>query len=138
MRRAVLLSAVGILVCAASARAQNVTLASVAGKWNTKVLVGPKDSIALINVIVASADKDKWIMKAAGQPNPVALRVVAMGGDSITTEAGPFPSSLRPGQTVTLLRSVMHYQGDKATGWFEAHYTSGDAAKGKLEATRTK
>ncbi len=138
MRRAVLLSAALIALCAVPASAQTVTLASVAGKWNTKILVGPKDSIALINVIVASADKDKWIMKSPSQPNPVALRVVAVGGDSIVTEAGPFPSSLRPGQTVTLLRSVLHYQGDKGTGWFEAHYASGGVAKGKLEATRTK
>jgi hypothetical protein len=138
MRRAVLLSAGLIAVCAVPARAQSVTLASVAGKWNTKVMVGPKDSIVLINVVVASADKDKWMMKNPGQASPVALRVVAVGGDSVATEAGPYPSALRPGQTVTQLRNVLHYQGDKGTGWFEAHYSSGDVVKGKLEATRTK
>ena len=138
MRRAVLLSAALIAIYAAPARAQNVTLASVAGNWHTRVMVGPKDSIVLMNMIVASADKDKWVMKNPGQANPVPLRVVAVGGDSIATEAGPYPSALRPGQTVTMLRSVYHYKGDKGTGWFEAHYSSGDVVKGKLEATRTK
>jgi hypothetical protein len=138
MRRAVLLSAALIAVCATPARAQDVTLASVAGTWHTRVMVGPKDSIVLTNTTVASADKDKWITKNPGQANPVALRVVAVGGDSIATEAGPYPSVLRPGQTVTMLRSVMHYKGNKATGWFEAHYSSGDVVKGKLEGTRSK
>jgi hypothetical protein len=127
-----------LAVSAAPARAQNVTLASVAGSWKTKVMVGPKDSIVLMNMTMASADKDKWVMKNPGQTTPVALRIVAVGGDSIVSEAGPYPSALRPGQTVTALRNVIHYKGDKGTGWFEAHYSTGDVVKGKLEATRTK
>jgi hypothetical protein len=138
MRRAVLLSAALIAASATPARAQDITLASVAGSWHTRVMVGPKDSIVLMNMTIASADKDKWVTKNPGQATPVAQRIVAIGGDSIVTEAGPYPSALRPGQTVTLLRNVLHYKGDKATGWFEAHYSSGDVVKGKLEATRTK
>jgi hypothetical protein len=138
MRRAVVLSAALIAAYATPARAQDVTLASVAGSWHMRVMVGPKDSIVLMNMMVASADKDKWVMKNPGQTTPVALRVVAVGGDSVATEAGPYPSALRPGQTVTMLRNVLHFKGDKGTGWFEAHYSAGDVVKGKLEATRSK
>jgi len=59
-----------------------------------------------------------------------------LAGDSVVTEAGPFPSVLRPGQTVTLLRSVAHFKGDTMSGTFEATYENGDVVKGKTLATR--
>ena len=65
------------------------------------------------------------------------MRLVAVGGDTIVTEAGPYPSVLRPGQTTTT-RFVGHYHGSKMTGTFEAHYPSGEVARGKIAATRKK
>src|SRR5256885_15376566 len=69
--------------------------------------------------------------------DPIPTRILAMGGDSIVTESGPFQSILRPGQMVTT-RTLGHYKGDAMTGTFEAHYASGDVLRGKAAATRRK
>ncbi|MBK6782150.1 MAG: hypothetical protein IPG75_21875 [Gemmatimonadetes bacterium] len=49
------------------------------------------------------------------------VRVIAVDGDSIVTEAGPYDSALRPGTMVTT-RSVMRLVGDKLVGTAAAHY----------------
>ena len=137
MRCALLASAVLIAGTAAAARAQGIKPSDVAGTWNNKATVGPKDSVVVTSVTTVSADGKTWTMKFPNR-DPIPVRVVAMGGDSIVTEAGPYPSMLRAGQTVTVLRDFSHYKGDKMTGTFEAHYESGDVVKGKQEGTRTK
>ena len=73
--------------------------------------------------------------KLANNPNGIPVRVITTGGDSMVMEAGPFPSVLRPGQTVTTLRTVEHMKGNKLTGTVEAHYSSGDVFHGKMEGT---
>ncbi|HWZ58218.1 MAG TPA: hypothetical protein VNW46_04505 [Gemmatimonadaceae bacterium] len=141
MRRVLLVSAALIVGYTVTARAQNamgtIKLADVAGTWDSKTIVGPTDSVAVRSVITATADGKGWTLKLP-KGDRVPLRIVTVGGDSIVTEAGPFPSALRPGQTVTLLHSIAHYKGDKSTGTFEAHYSSGDVVRGKTEATRRK
>jgi len=54
------------------------------------------------------------------------------------TEAGPYPSVLRAGQTVKSLRTVAHYTGNTMTGTFEAQYSAGDIVKGTTKARRVK
>jgi hypothetical protein len=130
MRYALLVSAV--LVMAASAGAQGV-----AGVWNNKYMIGPKDSVIATVVITVSDDEKSWMMKFTDRP-PIPVRVVATGGDSIITDAGPYPSTKRPGQSVLLLHSVSHFTGDRMTGTFEAHYSGGLVVEGKTEAMRTK
>jgi hypothetical protein len=100
-------------------------------------MIGPKDSVVVTTVLTATASGKGWTMKFP-KGWPVRLRVVARGGDSVVTEAGPYPSYLRPGQTVKLLRTVSHYKGDQMTGTFVAQYASGDNVSGKLVATRRK
>jgi len=75
-------------------------------------------------------------MKLANR-EPIPVRVVAVGGDSVVTEAGPFESVLRPGQMVTT-RTVGHYKGDTMTGTIEARYGSGDVIWLKTAGTRKK
>jgi hypothetical protein len=87
------------------------------------------------SVITVSADGKSWTMKYPNR-DPMAVRVVAMAGDSVVTETGPYPSMLRAGQTVTVLHSVGHYKGDKMWGTFDAHYSSGDVVHGKETGTR--
>jgi hypothetical protein len=70
--------------------------------------------------------------------DPIPARIVAMGGDSVVIEAGPYPSILRANQTVKLLHSVYHSKGSTMTGTFEAQYGGGDVLKGKTAATRAK
>ena len=58
--------------------------------------------------------------------------------DSVVIEAGPCPSSLKPGLTVTSFRTVAHVKGDTLTGHFVADYSNGEVHKGKIKATRAK
>ena len=147
MRRLTLFSALLVAGYAAAASAQQRTpqqkaasgikLSDVAGTWSVQSTVGPKDSGVATSQVMATADGEGWMTKLEGR-DPIPTRIVAMGGDSIVTEAGPFESILRPGQMVNLLRSTGHYKGDTITGTFEAHYASGDVLKGQLTATRKK
>lgn len=116
--------------------AQGIKQSDIAGTWTVKTLVGPKDSVAITTVLTITADGKATMQFPKGDPIPV--RLVTIGGDSVVSEAGPFPSALRPGQTVTLLHTVTHYKGDTSTGWFEAHYGSGDVFKAKNAGTRKK
>jgi hypothetical protein len=117
--------------------AAGIKPSDVAGVWDAKSMVGPNDSVVATSVLTATADTSGWTMKLEGR-DLIAMRVVAMGGDSIVTEAGPYPSILRAGLTVTVLRNVSHYKGDTMWGTFEALYSSGDKFSGKVTATRRK
>jgi hypothetical protein len=69
---------------------------------------------------------------------PVPVRVVAVGGDSIVTEAGPFASYIVKGAKVST-RTVYRFQGEKLVGTTEARYKIGgrdSVALRAAEATR--
>jgi hypothetical protein len=138
MRTTFLASAALIAGLAATAGAQGsgIKLSDVTGKWTVKASPA-NDTVVVTSVVTATANPKTWSLKYPNR-DPIPMRVVASGGDSIVTEVGPYPSMLRKGQTVTLLRTVGHYKGDMMTGWFEAHYSAGDVIKGKQEATRSK
>jgi hypothetical protein len=142
MRRTFFLSAAVLAGLTAAATAQQpragIKLSDVAGVWNSKTMVGPKDSVVATTVWTTTADGKGWTMVFPNRAAPVQVRVVSMGGDSIVTEAGPFPSYLRPGQTVTLLHTVGHYKGDQMWGSSTAQYASGDKVTFKVTATRRK
>jgi len=97
--------------------------------------IGPKDTV-IASEVIATADGKGWVTKIGNRP-PIPTRVVASGGDSVVTEAGPFESVLRPGQMVTT-RTAGHYKGDTMTGTIEARYVNGDVLKGKVTAKRKK
>jgi hypothetical protein len=141
MHRRSIFAAIIVAGIATTASAQQpaagIKPSDVAGVWDAKSMVGPNDSVVATSVLTATADTSGWTMKLEGR-DPIAMRVVAMGGDSIVTEAGPYPSILRAGLTVTVLRNVSHYKGDTMWGTFEALYSSGDKFSGKVTATRRK
>ena len=144
MRAVLLVSSIALIghTTAAGAQARGpaqrggIKLSDVAGTWDVKSMAGPKDSVVVPSVVTATADGKGWTMKLSDR-DPIPTRILAMGGDSIVTESGPFQSILRPGQMVTT-RTVGHYKGDAMTGTFEAHYASGDVLRGKAAATRRK
>lgn len=142
MRRALFLSAAVLAGIPGAAVAQQPTagikLSDVAGVWDSKTMVGPKDSVVLTSVITATADGKGWTIAFPNAKLPIPMRVVATGGDSIVAEAGPYPSALRPGTMVKLLRTVSHYKGDEMWGTFTATYDKGDPASGKIAGTRRK
>jgi hypothetical protein len=138
MRRVLLLSAIvlaGSVTAVAAQKPAPAQRSNVAGTWDGKTMTGPKDSVVATFELRATADTTGWTLKFPGR-DPYAARVVAMGGDSVVTEIGPYPSILRPGVTVTVLRTTGHYKGNAMTGTFEARYASGEVLKGKVSATR--
>ncbi|HYL20372.1 MAG TPA: hypothetical protein VEU74_01325 [Gemmatimonadales bacterium] len=108
-----------------------------AGTWNARTMIGPKDSVAAVYVLTVAPDGKSATIRFPGR-DALPARILAMGGDSIVTEVGPYPSVLRPGQTVTSLKSVAHYKDTSMWGTFEAHYGNGDVLKGKTKATRVR
>jgi hypothetical protein len=111
---------------------------TIAGTWaiesSVKTAAG-KDTV-VNSLLTATADTNGWVLHLAGRA-PIPTRVVAMGGDSVVAEAGPFESVSRPGQTVTTHETV-HFKGDAAWGTIEARYGNGDVVKGTVKGTRKK
>ena len=139
MRPLVLLSAAFVAASASVAGAQTPSInipAGVAGTWEGKSMIGPKDSVVTGVVMTATAKRKGWVTKVPNR-DPVPTRVIAAGGDSVVTESGPYNSVVRPGQQVTV-RTTGHYNGDTMTGTFVATYANGDVVKGKSTGTRKK
>lgn len=141
MRRTILCTAAVLACITAGAAAQQaapasrgIKLADVAGTWDSKTL-GPKDSVIATTVLTTTADGKGWTMTFP-TGDPVAVRVVSAAGDSVVTEAGPFASRVRQGQTVTLLHSVSHYKGNEMWGTSVAQYSAGDTLTFKVTAKR--
>jgi hypothetical protein len=115
----------------------SIALADVAGKWTVRVMPETGDSTLLTYELVATGDTDGWEIHFPKRP-PLAVRVVAVDGDSIVTEAGPFESMLRKGVQVRS-RAVNRLQDGKLVGVTTARYeTSGPDSVRTLrtEATR--
>ena len=92
-------------------------------------------SLIATTVLATTADGKGWTMTFPTGA-PVAVRVVSLAGDSVVTEAGPFASHVRPGQTVTLLHTVGHYKGNEMWGTSVAQYSTGDTLTFKVTAKR--
>lgn len=135
MRRfAVLLGVLSLAACAksdsnatadsaaASMMPAPLSLADVAGKWSVKVMPQNSDSVLLTYELTASADMAGWSIKLPDRADPLAVRVVAVEGDSVVVEAGPYPSALRPNVQVST-RGVSRLQGGMLVGATTAHYT---------------
>ncbi len=121
---------------AAPAASPTISLADVAGKWKMRS-TDEAGGTPVETELVATADTSGWIMTAPNR-KPVPVRVVAVEGDSIVTESGPFESFIRKGMQVTT-RNVNRLQGGKLVGNIEARYTtkSGDSVAYRLsEGTR--
>jgi len=115
-----------------------IKLADVAGKWAVRLMPESGDSTLAKYELVATADSSGWVLNFPKR-KPVPIRVLAVAGDSIVGEAGPFESVLRKGVKVTMSRSVYRLQDGKLVGATTAHYaTKGpdSVANLRFEATR--
>ncbi|HEY7481441.1 MAG TPA: hypothetical protein VH680_13085 [Gemmatimonadales bacterium] len=105
---------------AAAPAAAPIALSDVAGKWNVRLMAETGDSTLRTYQMVATADTMGWEIHFPDRP-PVPVRVLAVNGDSIVTEAGPFESVVRKGIQVTS-RSVNRLQDGKLVSVITAHY----------------
>lgn len=110
---------------------------AVAGTWNGKSMIGPKDSVVTTYVLFMSKN-DQPSTLTFPDHDPLELHIVDMRGDSAVVESGPYPSVLRVGPMVASLRMVCHFKGDALWGSFVATYENGDVVKGKTKAMRAK
>jgi hypothetical protein len=118
------------------AASATISLADVAGKWKVRSMDEDGGNV-LETGLVATADTSGWTITSPNR-KPIPVRVVAVAGDSIVTEAGPFESFIRKGVQVTA-RYVSRLQDGKLVGTSEGHFAtkSGDSvAHRRLEGTR--
>ena len=113
-----------------------ISLADIAGKWNLRTMDEVGGNV-VESELTATADTSGWTLT---RPNgkTVPVRVVAVGGDSIITEAGPYESALRKGVQVRA-RTVIRLREGKLVGTTEARYTmkGGDSVANRpTEGTR--
>jgi hypothetical protein len=113
-----------------------ISLADIAGKWRLRTMDEAGGNV-VESELTATADTSGWTLTRPDRKT-VPVRVVAVGGDSIITEAGPYESALRKGVQVRA-RMVLRLQEGKLVGTTEARYamSGGDSvAHRPTEGTR--
>lgn len=113
-----------------------ISLADVAGKWKMQSMDASGGNV-LDYELTIPADGSNWTAVGPGGRS-IAVRVVAVGGDSIVTEAGPYESFIRKGVKITQ-REVNRLRDGKLMSTMEAHYATpkGDSvAQRRTEGTR--
>jgi hypothetical protein len=109
------------------AAAPAISLADVAGRWDvTSTPESGSDTSVTRYTLTATPEMTGWTLTFPNRPQPVPVRIVAVEGDSIVTESGPFESVRRKGVQVTT-RAVFRKQGDRLTGTTRARYQSSGA-----------
>ena len=98
-----------------------ISLADIAGKWKVRTTDEAGGNV-VESEMTATADTSGWTLTLPNR-KPVPVRVVAVAGDSIVTEAGPFESVLRKGVQVNT-RAVYRLQDGKLVGTTEARYAA--------------
>lgn len=104
---------------------QQFSLADVAGRWAVRTMAQGSDSVLVSFEMAAGADTSGWAFHFP-EREPVPVRVVAVAGDSVVTDAGPYASVLRPGVQVSV-HSVLRLQDGKLVGTSVARYSSAGA-----------
>jgi hypothetical protein len=97
-----------------------LSLADMAGTWNVKSKMEGSDSVVVTYDLVTTADQNGWSLKFPNR-DPIPMRVVAVEGDSVVIEAGPFESALRKGVQVST-QVVSRLQDGKLVGTTVARY----------------
>jgi hypothetical protein len=107
---------------AGTAEARTISLSDLAGTWKVRNS-NPDGSKPVETEVRATADTSGWTITGPdGKAIPV--RVIAVAGDSVVTEAGPYGSFVLKGAQVTT-RTVFRLEGDKLVGTTEARYKVG-------------
>jgi hypothetical protein len=96
--------------------ATSISLSDLAGKWQTR---STNESGAVVGeaVLLATADSSGWTLTFPKQ-KPIPVRVLAVAGDSIVTETGPYASTMRKGAQITT-RAVNRLQNGKLVATLE-------------------
>jgi hypothetical protein len=96
-----------------------LSLADLAGTWHVSSKVEGSDKVVTYDMVITGDQKD-WSLKFPGR-DPIPVRVIAVEGDSVISEAGPFESVLRKGVQVRT-HVVTRLQDGKMVGTNVARY----------------
>jgi hypothetical protein len=125
---------------AATTAPATISLADVAGKWDVRATPeSGTDTSVTTYVLTATGDTTGWTMTFPNRAQPVPIKVVAVAGDSIVYQAGPFASVRRRGVQVTT-DAVARLRDGRLVGTAVAHYkTTGpdSVLRLRLEGTKT-
>jgi hypothetical protein len=115
--------------------AKAVTWADLTGEWVGNSLLMNKDSVITESATTFTADKKIWIKL----PNrdPIAAKLITMGGDSLVIETDTYNSVTRPGHKVSN-RMVTHYVNGTSKGTFHATFDDGRTLDGRTVQTKKK
>ena len=103
-----------------------ISVADVVGKWTVRAVPETgTDTTPTISELNITTDTSGWTMTLPNRP-AIKSRVVAIAGDSIVAEAGPYPSVRRAGVQVTTT-SVMRLRDGRLVGTTVAHYRTAGA-----------
>jgi hypothetical protein len=101
-----------------------ISLKDVAGKYTMTGKNEAGDS-TLLTYELNATDTTGWTIQYRDRKNPEKVRIVAVSGDSIVAEAGPYPSVLKKGVMVTI-HAVYRLQNGKLMGRTVAHWATKD------------
>jgi hypothetical protein len=114
-----------------------ISLADMAGKWNVRSTVEGSENTVVTYDMVITPDRSGWTITFPKR-EPIPVRVVAVEGDSVVTEAGPFESAIRKGVQVNT-RVVSRLEGGKLVGTTVARYqVSGPDTVARLRFSGTR
>jgi hypothetical protein len=105
----------------AAPAAAPISLKSVAGKYKVTSRGQAGDTTVVTYELNATGDTTGWTVTYPNR-KAVPMRVVLVSGDSIVTEAGPFPSVRVAGTPVTT-RTTYRWENGNLVGTTVAHYT---------------
>lgn len=111
-----------------------VNVADLKGTWAAHVMPADRDTVLTTVEIISTGTMDGWTMSLPNGAKP-AVKIESVGGDSVVSTAGPYPSATRRGQRVTT-HSIMHFRGDSVHGVTHATFANGDTATLRLMGAR--
>ncbi len=103
----------------APAPAATLSFDDLKGKWSMHTMNEAGDTTLVTYVMNATGTASGWTLNFPKRA-PVAAKV-AVSGDSLVIDAGPYPSVLRKGVSVTT-RNVSRLQDGRLVGTTVAHY----------------
>ena len=107
---------------AAVAAPAPLSLSQVAGRWNVRAVPETGDTTPTTFVLNATGDTTGWTITFPNR-QPIRTRVLAVDGDSVLTETGPYESARRKGVQVTT-RVAWRLEGDRLVGRTVARYVT--------------
>jgi hypothetical protein len=105
---------------AITVRTRTIALGGIAGRWNMRAIPERGDTFPTFYVLNATTDTSGWTITFPNR-SPIPLRLVAVTGDSVVVEAGPYQSARRKSVQVRT-HTVFRRQGEMLIGRVAAHY----------------